>query len=189
MQGPNLEGSICRAIAGFVAATAAVDAAGQSNDRAPRATPAPWPGLAGEELTCVTGEGILIINETCIVEPFLTMPTNNGLKQVVPSYVDGAYGRPEVKDITCNRYAAQDLELAGGHPSTLERSLLYAEDRPDRIRRVPSDYTQTDPVVVNPLQLPRWLIEGGGESGRSLTELTVHDLLIVQASELKALVP
>ncbi|HST82651.1 MAG TPA: ABC transporter substrate-binding protein [Kineosporiaceae bacterium] len=124
-----------------------------------------------------------------VVEPFLTIATQQGDRQVVsnlagtdPDLTVGMY-------FTTASYAQKNAAVVTKFVTAMTKSMQYASDNPDAVRKILSTYTKIEPAVQEALILPRWPAQIDQGSVETLADLAVHDGLFDTKPDLTALLP
>ena len=124
-----------------------------------------------------------------VVEPFLTLNTQTGGKVVASNFVDAADELTVGTYFTSQQLVQEDADLVDRFTTALERSLEYAQDNPDEVRRILSTYMQIDQAVIDAMVLPAFPTEINRNSVEQLAELGVQDGMLQEAPDLDALLP
>jgi NitT/TauT family transport system substrate-binding protein len=124
-----------------------------------------------------------------VVEPFLTIATGQGMRQVASNYagtdphlVVGMY-------FTSQAFTQQNRKVVDGFAGAMRKSLEYAAAHPDEVRAILTTYTKIDPTVQAGLVLPKWPTTVDRAPVQVLADLAVKDGLITKAPNLDALLP
>jgi NitT/TauT family transport system substrate-binding protein len=124
-----------------------------------------------------------------VVEPFLTTVLKNGGRLVASNYVDTAPKLSVAGYFTSAKTAASKPDLVKRFDAAMLKSLRYASDNPDAVRKVLGTYLKIDPSLVGALRLPAYPAQVDSASLRTLENLAVQDGLVKQAPDLKELLP
>lgn len=124
-----------------------------------------------------------------VVEPFLTIATGQGDRQVVSNYAGTDPDLTVGMYFTSQQYAGQNAEAVTGFTAAMEKSMDYAAAHPDEVRAILSTYTKIDPEVQKNLVLPKWPSEVDRDSVKLLGDLATGDGLITKSLDLDALLP
>ncbi|OLF19148.1 ABC transporter substrate-binding protein [Actinophytocola xanthii] len=124
-----------------------------------------------------------------VVEPFLTLATGDGHRQVVSNYAGTSPNMTVGMYFTSDRYAEENPRAVTAFEKAMKKSLDYAQQHPDEARGVLESYTQIDSTVRDDLVLPTWPSEIDQESVRLLAELAKDDGLITKPLDVDALLP
>ncbi|GGT85203.1 ABC transporter substrate-binding protein [Actinomadura citrea] len=124
-----------------------------------------------------------------VVEPFLTTALKNGGRLVASNYVDTAPDLTVAGYFTSQKTAAAKPELVKRFAAAMRKSLGYAADNPDAVRKVLGTYTKIDPALTSSLTLPTYPAQVNAASLKTLSALAVQDGLIKTAPDVKDLLP
>jgi NitT/TauT family transport system substrate-binding protein len=124
-----------------------------------------------------------------LVEPFLTIATQKGDRQVVsnlaatdPDLTVGMY-------FTSASYAQKSAQVVTKFVTAMTKSMKYASDNPDAARKILGTYTKIETAVQDALVLPRWPAQIDRESVETLADLAVQDKLFTKKPDLSTLLP
>ncbi|MCU1679637.1 MAG: NitT/TauT family transport system substrate-binding protein [Amycolatopsis sp.] len=124
-----------------------------------------------------------------VVEPFLTIATGQGDRQVVSNFAGTAPGLTVGMYFASQQFAAQNAKVVTGFTAAMKQSLEYATAHPDEARAILSAYTKIDPAVQKNLVLPKWPGTVDRGSVQLLGDLAGKDGLITKPLNLDALLP
>ncbi|MEU8635420.1 ABC transporter substrate-binding protein [Amycolatopsis sp. NPDC048633] len=124
-----------------------------------------------------------------VVEPFLTIATGQGDRQVASNYAGTDPDLTIGMYFTSQQYAAQNAKTVTGFTAAMKKSLDYASAHPDEARAVLSGYTKLDPAVQKAMVLPRWPGAVDRDSVQLLGDLATRDGLITKPLNLGTLLP
>lgn len=124
-----------------------------------------------------------------VVEPFLTIATSQGDRQVVSNLAGTDPQLAVAMYFTSKTYAGQHAKVVAGFTAAMKKSLEYATAHPDEARAVLTTYTKIDPAVQKSLVLPKWPTTIDRSSVQLLVELAQQDGLITKEPDLDALLP
>lgn len=124
-----------------------------------------------------------------VVEPFLTIATGQGDRQVVSNYAGTDPDLTVGMYFTSQQYAGQNAEAVTGFTAAMKKSMDYAAAHPDEVRAILSTYTKIDPEVQKNLVLPKWPSKVDRDSVKLLGNLATDDGLITKSLDLDALLP
>jgi NitT/TauT family transport system substrate-binding protein len=124
-----------------------------------------------------------------VVEPFLTIATGQGDRQVVSNYAATDPDLTVGMYFTSKQYATQNTKTVNGFTAAMKKSTAYAAAHPDEVRAILSTYTKIDPEVQKNLVLPRWPTSVDRDSVKLLGDLATKDGLITKSLDLDALLP
>ncbi|MEU4215816.1 ABC transporter substrate-binding protein [Actinoplanes sp. NPDC026623] len=124
-----------------------------------------------------------------VVEPFLTIATGQGDRQVVSNYAGTDPDLTVAMYFTSQSYAAQNPKAVSGFTAAMAKSMAYATAHPDEARAALTTYTKIDPKVQQDLILPRWPATVDRDSVQLLADLAKQDGLITEQPDLDKLLP
>jgi NitT/TauT family transport system substrate-binding protein len=124
-----------------------------------------------------------------VVEPFLTIATGQGDRQVVSNYAGTDPDLTVGMYFTSQQYAGQNAKVVDGFTAAMKKSMDYAAAHPDDVRAILSTYTKIDPEVQKNLVLPKWPSAVDRDSVKLLGDLAKKDGLITKSVDLDALLP
>jgi NitT/TauT family transport system substrate-binding protein len=124
-----------------------------------------------------------------VVEPFLTIAKNQGMREVTSNYAVTAPDLTVAMYFTSASYAQSHPDVVRRFTTAMKNSLDYANSHPDAARAIMSTYLKIDPAVQQALTLPRWPTEIAQDSVTKLADLAVQDKLISQRPDLTKLLP
>ena len=129
------------------------------------------------------------VDAAWVVEPFLTIATNNGGTVVASNYVDAADDLTVAVYFTSQQVLTQDADLVERFTTALDQSLEYATANEPETRAVLAEYTEIDQTVIDAMTLPAWPVDINRESVDRLAGLAVDDGLLEEQPDLDALLP
>jgi NitT/TauT family transport system substrate-binding protein len=124
-----------------------------------------------------------------VVEPFLTIATGQGDRQVSSNYVATDPALMVGLYFTSETYAEKNPEVVKEFTSAMNKSLEYASSHPDEVRAILSTYTDIDAAVQKDMVLPNWPSEINTESIDKLGQLMTDDGLVDSEPDTSALLP
>jgi NitT/TauT family transport system substrate-binding protein len=124
-----------------------------------------------------------------VVEPFLTTELKTGGRLIASNYVDTAPNLAIAGYFTSQKTAASKPNLVKRFSAAMRKSLQYAADNPDAVRKILSTYTNIDPSLSGSLKLPAYPTQVNAASLQTLENLAVQDGLIKKAPDVKDLLP
>jgi NitT/TauT family transport system substrate-binding protein len=124
-----------------------------------------------------------------VVEPFLTIATGQGDRQVSSNYVATDPALMVGLYFTSETYAEKNPEQVKEFTSAMNKSLEYASSHPDEVRAILSTYTDIDAAVQKDMVLPDWPSEINTESIDKLGQLMTDDGLVDSQPDTSALLP
>ena len=124
-----------------------------------------------------------------VVEPFLTIATGQGDRQVASNYAGTDPALTVGMYFTSQNYAKQNAKAVTGFTAAMTKSLEYATAHPDEARATLATYTKIDPAVQENLTLPKWPATVDHDSVQQLADLAVQDKLLTKQPDLGTLLP
>jgi NitT/TauT family transport system substrate-binding protein len=124
-----------------------------------------------------------------VVEPFLTTALKGGGRLIASNYVDTASQLTIAGYFTSEKTATSKPDLVKRFAAAMQKSLKYATDNPDAVRKVLLTYTKIDPALTGSLTLPMYPTTINDKSLQTLSQLAVQDGLIKTAPDLAGLLP
>ncbi|TYB68961.1 PhnD/SsuA/transferrin family substrate-binding protein [Nonomuraea sp. PA05] len=124
-----------------------------------------------------------------VVEPFLATAKKNGDRVIASNYVDTAPNLAIAGYFTSQQTAAAKADLVKRFSAAMQKSLKYATENPDAVRKVLGTYTKIDPALTESLTLPTYPAEVDAASLETLSKLALQDGLIDKAPDLAGLRP
>jgi len=124
-----------------------------------------------------------------VVEPFLTIATGQGDRQVVSNYAGTDPNLMVGMYFAAQSFVAKNAKVVSGFTTAMNKSLAYASSHPDEVRSILSTYTKLDPTVQKNLVLPKWPSTVDRASVQTLADLAQKDGLITKQPDLSTLLP
>lgn len=124
-----------------------------------------------------------------VVEPFLTIGTSGGDRQVVSNYAGTSPGLEVGMYFTSQAYARKSPKTVTSFTTAMNKSLEYASSHPDDVRAILTTYTKLDPAVQKSLVLPKWPTTIDRASVQTLADLATKDGLLTKQPDLTTLLP
>jgi NitT/TauT family transport system substrate-binding protein len=124
-----------------------------------------------------------------VVEPFLATGTGAGDKLLASNYVDAAEGLTVGAYFTTAATASSNPELVKKFTAAMEKSLKYAKDNPDAVRKILPTYTKIDAATAEKLTLPDFADQVNRASVEELVTLSKGDGLLTSDVNLDELLP
>jgi NitT/TauT family transport system substrate-binding protein len=124
-----------------------------------------------------------------VVEPFLATGTSAGDKVLASNYVDTAEGLTVGAYFTTAAAASSNPALVEKFTAAMEKSLKYAKDNPDAVRKILPTYTKIDAATAEKLTLPDFADQINRESVEKLVTLSKGDGLLTSDVNLDELLP
>lgn len=127
------------------------------------------------------------VDAAWIVEPFLTVAKDQGARLIASNFVDAAPDLTVATYFTSAQTIEQDPDLVDRFTRAIQKSLKYAREHPDEVRKILPSYTKIEPDVAERIILPAWPDEINEESVRTLANLMVKDGLVQKKPDVSAL--
>ena len=124
-----------------------------------------------------------------VVEPFLTIATGQGDRQIVSNYAGTDPNLTVGMYFTGKEYAAKNPKVVAGFTAAMAKSMEYATAHPDDARAILPTYTKIDPAVQQNLVLPKWPATPDRNSVQVLSDLARQDGLLTAQPDLATLLP
>jgi NitT/TauT family transport system substrate-binding protein len=124
-----------------------------------------------------------------VVEPFLTIATGQGDRQVVSNYAGTDPDLMVGLYFTSQAFLTKNPKVVSSFTAAMTKSLEYASSHPEEARAVLASYTKIDPAVQKSLVLPKWPGTVDRDSVQTLSDLAQKDGLITKQPDLSALLP
>ena len=122
------------------------------------------------------------------VDPFAVMGDEAGLERIY-----GPFSEP-VEDLSIGGYftneqvIADDPELVENFTAAMKESQQYAENNPDIVREVITEYTEADPAIIEQTALPRFPQEHHRDSLQQIIDISVETGLIEEPVAMEDLI-
>jgi NitT/TauT family transport system substrate-binding protein len=124
-----------------------------------------------------------------VVEPFLTIATGQGDRQIVSNYAGTDPALMVGMYFTSQAFQQKNPEVVKKFTAAMTKSLEYASSHGDEARAALNDYTKIDPEVQKSLVLPKWPSAVDQDSVQVLSDLALQDGLITKQPDLGTLLP
>jgi NitT/TauT family transport system substrate-binding protein len=129
------------------------------------------------------------VDAAWIVEPFFTVTQNQGARVIASNFVDTAPNMTVATYFTTEKMIKQKADLVKRFTAAIEKSLQYAQEHPDEVRKVLLTYTKIDPAVAEKMTLPAWPTEINRESVQMMADLMLSDGLVKEKVDVSELLP
>lgn len=114
------------------------------------------------------------IDAAWIVEPFLTQAVEAGARVVAYNF-NGFDPELDVAGyFTSQRMIAENPELVDAFRTAMNRSLEFANENPDEVRRILATYTTLTPELIEQIALPRFRAEVDRDAAQKLADASVE---------------
>jgi NitT/TauT family transport system substrate-binding protein len=128
------------------------------------------------------------VDAALLTEPFLSAVLAEGGKQIdapsvetVPNFPNGVY-------VATEQYIAENGDIVDRFARAMNRSLEYAQDHPEEVRRIVPTYTETPPEAAQQMRLPVFDAQLDREGIELEAELTAKYGIIEEAPAYEELV-
>jgi NitT/TauT family transport system substrate-binding protein len=129
------------------------------------------------------------VDAAWVVEPFFTVTQNQGARVIASNFVDTAPNMTVATYFTTEKMIKQKADLVKRFTAAIEKSLQYAQEHPDEVRKVLLTYTKIDPAVAEKMTLPAWPTEINRESVQTMADLMLSDGLVKEKVDVSELLP
>ena len=127
------------------------------------------------------------VDAVFVVEPFLTITEKAGARAVAWPYADAVDDLEVAVFFTSEQTAQQNPELIEKFTCAMVASQELASSDEEKLRAIPTVYTEIDESLLPDLTFPRFASETSEASGEGLAELGVGDGLFDEMPDLDAL--
>ncbi|MQA13259.1 MAG: nitrate ABC transporter substrate-binding protein [Pseudonocardiaceae bacterium] len=121
------------------------------------------------------------------VEPFLALAKAQGHRVIASPLVDTKPDLMVSTFFTTEQYAGQNADVVNRFKSAIDRSLTYAQQHPDEVRRIIPSYLDVPPEVAAEMVLPTWDPRIDRETFDVLVDLGTRDGLLEEKPRLDEL--
>jgi NitT/TauT family transport system substrate-binding protein len=128
------------------------------------------------------------VDGACVVEPFVSQGLAGKAKGIDPFYVNTAPDLTVATYFTSKQYAEENPEVVERFVTAMEQSLDYAQNNPDAVRDILSEYTQIPPEVAANIKLPQWRADLTLPTIEKLSQLSLEYGLIESEPDLNELI-
>ena len=106
------------------------------------------------------------------VEPFVGASVAAGAKSLAAPFEEVAPDLTVAQYFTTEKYAQENPEVVERFQRAINKSLDFAQQNPDEVRRIITTYTKTPPEAADKMTLPTWKTEVNAEAMNTLVELS-----------------
>jgi len=124
-----------------------------------------------------------------VVEPFLTIGQQSGMKQLASNLAGLQPNLAVSLYFTSEQYEAENPDVVEGFTSAMNKSLEYATGNPDEARRILSTFTEITPGVQDAVTLPGWPTEIDTKGVELMSQLAVDYGYVEEEPDLSTLLP
>ncbi|MGJ9422640.1 ABC transporter substrate-binding protein [Aeromicrobium sp. CF3.5] len=127
------------------------------------------------------------VDAVFVVEPFLAITQKAGARAVAWPYAEAVDNLEVAVFFTSEQTAQENPELIEKFTRAMVASQELASSDEEKLRAIPTAYTEIDEALLADLTFPRFPSEVSEESGQGLAELGVEDGLFDEMPDLDAL--
>lgn len=128
------------------------------------------------------------VDAACQVEPFVSQGKAAGMVGIDPFYIRTAPDLTVATYFASSKFIEEKPEVVDRFVSAMEKSLAYAEEHPDEVRDVLTEYTEIPPEAAEKIQLPSWKPELTIPTIEKLSELSLKYGYIEEEPDLDKLI-
>jgi NitT/TauT family transport system substrate-binding protein len=128
------------------------------------------------------------VDGACVVEPFVSQGKAGKAKGINPFYINTAPDLTVATYFTTQEYAEKNPEVVNGFVAAINKSLDYAQNNPDEVRKILLEYTQIPPEAAESITLPSWRADLNRPTIEQLSELSQKYGLIEEQPNLDELI-
>jgi NitT/TauT family transport system substrate-binding protein len=129
------------------------------------------------------------VDAALILEPFLTTAIKSGARVVSWPYRETHPNLDIGGYFTSADKIKQDPELVEKFTAAMTKSMNYAQENPDEVRKIIGTYTKTDPALLEEIVLPRFDPEFDRDAAQTLADAALKYGTIENKVDLDALLP
>jgi NitT/TauT family transport system substrate-binding protein len=96
------------------------------------------------------------VDGACVVEPFVSQGKAGKARGIDPFYVRTAPDLTVATYFTSKQYSQENAEVVDRFVTAMNKSLTYAQQNPDEVRQVLTEYTEIPPEAAEQIKLPVW---------------------------------
>ncbi len=143
--------------------------------------------LAFPDMPAALGNGQ--VDAAWVVEPFVTIATGQGATPVLYNFAETDPELMVASYFTSAKTAEADADLVERFAAAMEKSLAYAAENPDEVRRIIQTYTSLDADAAEAVTLPAFPTEIDEDSLNLLAELAVEDGALSSVPDISSMLP
>jgi NitT/TauT family transport system substrate-binding protein len=128
------------------------------------------------------------VQGACVVEPFVSQGKAGKAKGIDPFYIRTAPDLTVATYFTTKKYAAENADVVERFVRAINRSLDYAQQHPDEVRRILGTYTKIPAAAAKAIKLPVWRQDLNVKSIELLSQLSKKYGLIEEQPDLNQLI-
>ena len=106
------------------------------------------------------------------VEPFVGASMAAGATKLAEPFEEVAPNLTIAEYFTTDKYAEENPEVVERFTRAMNKSLDFAQQNPDEVRRIITTYTKTPPEAAEKMSLPTWNSEVNADAMGTLVELS-----------------
>jgi NitT/TauT family transport system substrate-binding protein len=106
------------------------------------------------------------------VEPFVGSALAAGATKLAEPFEELAPNLTIAEYFTTEKYASENADVIERFKRAIDKSLDYAQQNPDEVRRIITTYTKTPQEAADKMALPTWSADVNGEAMSSLVDLS-----------------
>jgi NitT/TauT family transport system substrate-binding protein len=129
------------------------------------------------------------VDAALLTEPFLSAVLAEGGTQIDAPSVDTLPNFPNGVYVAAESYIAENGDVVDRFARAMNKSLEYAQDNPEEVRRIVPTYTETPPEAAQQMRLPVFDPELDREGIELEAELTAKYGIVDEAPSYEELVP
>lgn len=127
------------------------------------------------------------VDAVFVVEPFLSITQGSGARPVAWPYAEAVENLEVAVYFTSTQTAQSDPELIESFTTAMIASQELASSDEEKLRAIPTAYTEIDQALLADLTFPRFPSEVSQASAQGLTDLGEQDGLFEESPDLTAL--
>jgi NitT/TauT family transport system substrate-binding protein len=128
------------------------------------------------------------VDGACVVEPFMSQGKAGKAKGIDPFYVNTAPDLTVATYFTSKQYMAENPVAVEAFTRAIKKSLDYAQQNPDAVRDILTEYTQIPPEAAANIKLPQWRQDITMDTVELLSQLSLEYGLIEEEPDLNELI-
>jgi NitT/TauT family transport system substrate-binding protein len=128
------------------------------------------------------------VDGACVVEPFVSQGKAGKARGIDPFYVNTAPDLTVATYFTSKQYAEENADVVERFVTAMEQSLDFAQQNPDAVRDVLTEYTQIPPEAAANIKLPQWRQDITLDTVELLSQLSLEYGLIESEPDLGELI-
>jgi NitT/TauT family transport system substrate-binding protein len=128
------------------------------------------------------------VDAACVVEPFVSQGKAGAARGIDPFYIRTAPDLTVATYFTSTQYAEENADVVDRFVRAMNKSLEYAQENPDEVRKILLDYTEIPPEAAEQIKLPVWRTDLNEPTIELLAELSEKYGLIEEQPDLNELI-